>query len=958
MKSFLEIVANDLYRRSGGHLENVTIVFPNKRASLFMNQYIGRITNHPVWSPRYTTISELFQSMTDLTVADPILLNCYLYDAYAKEAKTSETFDHFYSWGEVLLADFEDIDSNMVEADALFTNVGDLEKLTSLDYLTEAQVSAIRQFFNTFSADEKTDLHHRFLEMWNMMPGIYSAFRQSLEAEGLAYEGMMKRHVIEHFDASRLDSNTIYAVVGFNALSATERQLFRRLKSECGALFYWDYDPEIDTNETGVHILRNMADFPSAIDISKCVQECRQQSDATCPSAPSTASSLIVASPTDNAQCRFVGNWLTQHLSPAEPQNRTAVVLCDENLLQPVLHSVPPTTADGQPVQLNITMGYPMQETPMSSLLMSLLNLQVKGWRDDHTLYYRAVEQVLCHPYIQALEPQASIRIVKDLQRHNNAYPQSSVFYGSAVLRQIFTRCTGALSILKYVKGCVELLTRVDSSKHASPLATESIFNAWLMTNRLLAIAEQGRLPIQNTETLLRLFRHIIASKSIPFHGEPAIGVQVMGVLETRNLDFDNIIMLSVGEGIMPRASHQSSFIPYTLRKAYGMTTTEHNDSIYAYYFNRLRHRARHITYLYNCSTDGLHKGEMSRFLIDLKLNADARVASLSCPTLPNAVHDANGNIDSRFSPQEIPDTHLSLSPSAINCYINCPFQYYLTYICGIREQEDVDEGVEATTFGSIFHKAMEIIYAPYVGKGDLQQADIKGMADNADGIEQTVRDAFTQVTGYQGANLTGEQLLNIEVVCRYVNRQLLVDASLCPLRIIGVETEIALPFGGRGIIDREDIATVGGKRVHRIVDYKTGKPQTTKDIASLFDTSKPHSSNILQTLYYCEAVLNRPTDAADDSILSDLPSVSPVLNYITTSSPDHDNTVKINKTPVADYRQYRQDFLPRLQAVVEEIRSSSNQFLPNPNDKGWCQYCQFAPLCKELGHSVSKPND
>lgn len=229
MKAFLQTVAQDLYEYTDGHMENVTIVFPNKRASLFMNQYISQLADRPVWSPRYTTITELFQSLTHLTIADPIVLNCYLYEVYHRLSASQESFDHFYSWGDVLLSDFNDIDANMVNPKALFSNVSDLEALTSFDFLTEEQEQAIRLFFNSFNVEGKTKLHEIFLGMWNIMPMLYQEFRNSLAADGLAYEGMMKRTVIEEFDESRLDTDTIYAFVGFNILSATERELFLRM---------------------------------------------------------------------------------------------------------------------------------------------------------------------------------------------------------------------------------------------------------------------------------------------------------------------------------------------------------------------------------------------------------------------------------------------------------------------------------------------------------------------------------------------------------------------------------------------------------------------------------------------------------------------------------------------------------------------------------------------------------
>lgn len=949
MKTFLDTVAFDLFRRTSGHMENVTIIFPNKRASLFMDQSLSHLTDRPVWAPRYTTISELFQSMTTLTVADPIMLNCMLYDVYHRVSGTTETFDHFYSWGDVLISDFDDIDSNMVNAKALFANVADIEAMTSFTYLSDEQVKAIRQFFNAFTIGQKTDLHERFLQMWNIMPQLYNDFHTVLEQEGMAYEGMLKRKVIEGYSAESLKSDTIYAVVGFNALSETERKLFLHLKNDCHALFYWDYDPDIDTSESGDCIRENIHLFGEAIttqNVQRYDDSDIRDLETSGPQALRTSEphSTLIASSTDNAQCRYAGNWLKEALTADAPQNRTAIVLCDESLLQPVLHSIPPAASDGTPVQLNITMGYPMQDMPVSSFIMNLLNMQVKGWRDDKTLYYRHVIQMLQHPLVQKLDAEKVSDIMAGMLKHNTIYPHTNLFEGSAALSQLFTRRTSTVDILQHMKGCLELIAQVagktDEKSNQDPLMAESLFAAWTMVNRLLTIAESGKLPLQQGETLIRLMRHVISQRSIPFHGEPACGVQLMGVLETRNLDFDNIIMLSVGEGIMPRPSHQSSFVPYTLRKAYGMTTTEHNDGIYAYYFNRLRHRASNITYVFNNSTEGLHKGEMSRFLINMKLNG-VEVKSLA-PSIAIQGETIPSESDTLHDRESVVVHALSVSPSALNTYINCPLQYYLKYICGLSEADEVSEEIDDALFGSIFHYVMKLIYEQYQGRGDIQASQIKEIRENKVLLEKIVTQAFQHETQNQDEDFIGERRLTYDVILHYVQKQLKLDEKLCPMAILGVEYEINLPYGGKGVIDREDIVTIDGTRRHRIVDYKTSsKPNAASSIEALFQPSQKHAGHIFQALYYCEVVTSQQSaNGSSDTI-------SPALNYIKPYKPGDDMTIKIGKEPVIDYTSHcHEEFRQRLDSLIGEVRSNENHFAPNPS-KEHCQYCPFKQMCE-----------
>lgn len=953
MKTFLDTVAFDLFRRTSGHMENVTIIFPNKRASLFMDQSISRLTKRPVWSPRYTTISELFQSMTTLTVADPIMLNCLLYEVYHRVSGTNETFDHFYSWGDVLISDFDDIDSNMVNAEMLFANVADIEAMTSFSYLSDEQVKAIRQFFNTFNVDQKTDLHERFLKMWNIMPRLYKEYHALLEKEGLAYEGMLKRKVIEGNYTDSLKTDTIYAIVGFNALSETERRLFLHLKNNCNALFYWDYDEDIDTEESGDCLRENIHLFGEAMP--------PQQSQDTASDGPD---SVLIASSTDNAQCRFAGDWLKDTIKAEAPQNRTAIVLCDESLLLPVLHSIPPMAADGTPVQLNITMGYPMQDMPVSSFILAMLTMQVKGWRDERTLFYRYVNQVLQHPLVQRLDPDGVKTIMSEMLKYNIVYPHTNKFADSDALSRIFIRKTDTIDILSHLKDCLELIARnigtdisstgTMNSNGNDPLTAESLFAAWTMVNRLLTIAQTGRLPLQRGDTLIRLMRHIISQRAIPFHGEPACGVQLMGVLETRNLDFDNIIMLSVGEGIMPRPSHQSSFVPYTLRQAYGMTTTELGDGIYAYYFNRLRHRASHVTYVFNNSTEGLHKGEMSRFLINMKLSgieiknlrpASDKVFSQSIPSIDEGRTSEDEQTAPCAEQKGADDTQahsvsLSFSPSALNTYIVCPLKYYLTYPCGLREPDEVSEEIDDACFGSIFHRAMELIYKDFVGKGDIQASQIASIRGNKVALEKLVTQAFTDITQNKDTHFTGEQRLNHDVITHFVEKQLELDEQLCPMAILGLERPIELPYGGKGIIDREDIVTIEGSRRHRIVDYKTSAhPNTASSIEALFTQSDKHADHIFQALYYCEVVTSQNPDGVTRDTLS------PALDYVKPYHPGDDMTIRISSEPVTDYHaQCHKEFRQRLDSLIAEIRSDQNQFGPTPSKS--CEYCPFITIC------------
>ncbi len=979
---FLDIVATDIIRRidSGkyGQMKDLTIVFPNKRASLFFNQHLARHTEPPIWAPHYTTITELFQSMSRLTVADPALLTFYLYKAYMVETGEEESFDHFYSWGEVLLSDFDDIDSAMVDAEKLFINISDLEQLTRFDYIDHEQEEAIRKLFESFNIKSVTQLQERYLRMWKAMPRIYARFRQMLESHGYAYPGMMKRDVIERLDlsAGNMQGSTYapehieaqggtYALVGFNVLNETERQLFLHLRRTHQALFYWDYDESFAANpdmEAGMFISDNIKLFGNSLawatpDMFRNLKSGKKNIQ-------------FVASSTDSAQCSYAGVWLANSLSSSQPLNKTAIVLCDESLLPSVLNTLPPTYDGSHPTQLNITMGYPLGQTPVVGFIMAVLELRYRGWRgaarhSGGKWRYTYAERVLRHPYTLLMAKDDATRIVGQCKRQNLIYPDASLFDIGGFISDVFQPPRADMAAdLEHLGHILQTI-----AMHTDDvLYTESIYTAYTTINRFCRLMRDEGLQFSSPDTLLRLMRQALSARSIAFHGEPAVGVQLMGILETRNLDFDNIIMLSTNEGMLPRQSHSTSFILNFLREANGMTTTRRRIALYAYYFYRLMARATNITLVYNSSTDGLHRGEMSRFMMQLKYEGDISGMSQITATGRQAdIRTEAGVIVAHADRSSPPIT--SLSPSAINTYLDCKLRFYLQHICHFHQDDEVSEDVADNTFGSIFHNAMERFYATRLGR-PLTVRDFHiapgGYGKDHDTtytIRRIVDQAFArELFGYDETDITadryrldlnGTQLLNHEVICQYVYKQLVADMQLTPLTILATENRRYDKFAytdayGRqasidigGIIDREDICTIEGRELHRIVDYKTSiKAKTAGSIADLFDRTLPsRSSHIFQTFYYCEVMLAHLTDPTAP--------LSPALLYIKQAQDPCQTQVKIGGKPITDYRlQCHDEFATRLGNLLAEMLNPDNPFEANTNDTH-CTFCPFKTLCR-----------
>ena len=1003
MNSFLNRVAQHLVdrvkRQPETPLQEHTVVFPNKRASLFFNQQLTDYLTPPFWAPHYTTIDEIYQALSTLVVADKALLVFYLYKAYHEVTHTNESFDQFYSWGEVLLNDFDDIDNNMVDAAKLFINITDIEQLTSFDFIDKEQEEVIRKLFANFSTEAITELHKRYLYMWQAMPDIYQRFRTLLQEAGLAYSGMMKRIVAEQLKSGQTDDTTHQyiithyhhlSIVGFNVLNATDRLLFLYLRNHCDVCFYWDYDEVYKDNpafEAGQFISDDIKLFGNSLsDCHNLYRGLQQPKDIH-----------FVAAVTDSAQSQYVGEWLQQTLKDNQLLNKTAVVLCDEHLLMPTLYAIPPTYGNkSQPTILNITMGYPMQGTPVASFMMALLDLYFRGWMGatekspEGKWRYIYAEKVLQHPYTLLMNKQGALALLTQFRHNNTTYPRVSDFIGDFITDLFAAPPTDHLSVLRLIASILQSVAiRLSNEKNSAgsssvALYAESIYTAWTMLNNYCDLMEHHGLEFTSSDTLIRLLRQAINSKTIAFHGEPAVGVQVMGILETRNLDFDNVILLSVNEGTLPKNTPNTSFILHFLCEANGMSTAKRQLGLYAYYFYRLLQRAQHITLVYNNSTDGLHRGEMSRFMMQLQferenifspetiITHEAIDSPLQLTNLKDNTTDLTIDKTHPFVHEAL-DAITSLSPTALNTYLDCQFRFYLQYVCGFRQEEAVSEDVGDNVFGSIFHNAMERFYKDHIGQildSQFYQNYISKKEEQLfitkEGhhfIRRCVDKAFAHEMFHNSEThvetdqftleLNGTQLLNHEVIARYMEKQIKNDYQLAPLTIIATEqaywhdflfssagTPRKIRIGG--IIDREDCVTIGGRPQYRIVDYKTSThPQTAKSIEELFLPAKGRASYIFQAFYYSEVRLAEAQKKGQT-----LPAVMPTLAYIKRAMNTEMPAIMLDKDPITDYQhQCHTLFNNLLQTLLEEIFDPGITFRQTA-EKSACQYCPFKQLC------------
>ena len=902
--SFLYNVAQDIIKNYGEDLHNLTVVFPNKRASLFLNRTLAEINDKPVWSPRYTTISELFQSMSPLKIADRIKLVCELHKSYTEVTGKDETLEQFYGWGEMMLSDFDDIDKHMGDAKQIFSLLSNIHELDTVDYLTDDQVNILQDFFKNFTTDHSTVLKERFLELWNKFYDIYTHFKQSLASQGIAYEGMLYRDAIETSQISNLNPQTSYIFIGFNLLTPVEQLLITRTE---GKIYNDD--------------------------------------DKSCP--PKELS--FISSPTNDLQARYVSEWLTPERIRAG--RKTAIVLADESLLETVLHCLP---AD---ISLNITTGYPLAQASISSLINTTITLLQRG---SYTLHN--INGILRHPLIKYVSPNASELHAK-LNKELIYYLTPEEISVDEPLTLLFAPLKNKDDVSELTERLIWLTKTIATGggKNELPehdaLTTEALYRMYTLLNRLYTLIKEEEVSL-NLTLYTKLLNQIIRGTTIPFHGEPIEGIQIMGVLETRNLDFDHVLLLSCNEGTLPAKVNDSSFLPHSIRMAYNLTTVENKVAIYQYYFERLLQRTNDVTIVYNNSTSDGKTGEMSRFMLQLIASNEIPIRRFSLEAVvgtssaQNTIVEKTSDMVSKLLERKY------LSPSAFGKYLRCPMSFYYTYIKGIRDDDDSDEEeMDNRAFGTIFHRAAEILYQDFKGKV-VPQDYIEDVLKNKGNVklrqiaEQAFREELFHIkdSKRRTPKLGGLQVINFEMVVTFLVNLLRYDLSLTRLEIVDLEKEVlgtipvetpqgTLNVRVGGKIDRLDMVTdKDGERRLRVLDYKTGRVTrklNINDIDTIFLPKKivSHTDYFLQALLYAY-------------ILDSERQTSVGLLYVQhAANEDYNPLLSIDGSLILDAKPYIENFKQGLSKLISEILDVNKPFLQT-NNAEQCRNCSFYNFC------------
>lgn len=969
MIPFLYQVASLFYSKYGAEVSHLAFVFPNRRTGLFFQKYLSEVSEKPLFSPTILTINDLFVQLSGKQTADRISMLFKLYDIYLDHSGSSETFDEFLYWGEMLLNDFDDIDKYMVDARMLFTNVTDLREIENdFSFLSPEQIAAIRTFWSSFYPKGDTPNQEQFLAVWQILYALYADLREALAAEGKGYEGMIFREVVELLEKNECCDlpYTKVVFVGLNALSVAEERFLSELQKRGIADFYWDYaspkvtDPD---NKASYFVERNLRQFPS--------QLIGNGQLATDNEDGGKKKIEVIGIPSGIGQAKQVHSLLSELCKEdemsAEEALRTAVILPDEHLLIPVLNAIPE-----QIRRINVTMGYPLAGTPVASLMEYILALQKNIRYVDRrpVFYFRDVLPILNHRYVSTTSPEVVSDLVKDISENNKIYISYDDLNKTPLFSILFTPVTAVDAFSDYLIGVLQELNKaVESGKwkvenidsDAEQLSTsdsqlstindieqEFIFHYFATVNRMKEVMQEANVEMK-IDTYFRLLKRVTDTITIPFHGEPLSGLQIMGVLETRALDFDRLIILSMNEGIFPLRKAANSFIPYNLRRGFGLPTYEHQDSVWAYHFYRLIYRASHVSLLYDTRSNGLQTGEVSRFVHQLHYHYEEpirnklvvyNVSSSKTPALQVAKTKEVMNRLAAFRR----GGERAISASAVNTYLDCPLKFYFSVVEGIREEEEVSETIESNIFGSILHKVMEELYQPFCGKmvtADLLKAIRKDTLMLMGAVARAFAEIFFKTDIVRP--LTGQNFLIGEMIRKYVEKVLERDAKLTPFRYIESEKKIKnlFPLADKseiqlkGFIDRIDEV----RDAVRIIDYKSGSGTTQfTSVEALFDKEdKDRAKAVMQVFMY--------------AWMYGAKAIQPGIYYMRTLfSPSFDSgiyrrTDRFKTEQVLDFDNYRTDFENSLRNCLDEIFDTETPFRQTPNGKA-CMYCPFKDIC------------
>ena len=944
MESFLSQVSAHLYAEYGQHMDDLCLVFPGRRAKLFFSEALAAHLERPIWQPESLSLSELVYTAAEGRPDEPLLLLSDLYQVYKEISGSEESFDHFFSLGEMILRDFDLIDKYQVEGKSIFQNMLDLKAIEGDDsFLTSEQRQAIQIFQGSFG-DGKGELQTRFLGIWEWLYPLYEAFGRRLQEKHRAYEGMLYRRVAQQPERiMQFVEKQVFVFIGFNALNACEKTIFSFLQTRGIARFYWDYDAyyvQNEVQEAGVFMRENIKNFPAA--------------NQGCAQLAIPKDIHVWKLPSELMQTKWTPELVSRY--SLHPDKRTAVVLCDENLLIPLLYALP-SSAEA----VNVTMGYPFAKTSLYALMESLLLLyqSTQKRRGAPMFYHLELSRFLKHPYIQHQSGVFVNVFMKRMLKEKLAYVSPYLLQEDGFLAPL---CCVPQSPQELVSLLLALLQALEDGQ---PRGEDLLFKPVLQVARQelhkmesLWLQEMPETSLDLAQTLIRQY---LRKCSVPFSGEPLEGMQVMGILETRALDFEHLIILSAQEGFLPAEGEAPSFIPYTLRRGFGLPVREQHEAMYAYYFYRLIQRAQKVCLCYAASQDKMQGGEPSRYLLQMQTELPYHLhqhqvnMEVQPPPPVNPIIQAKeGRLALRLK-QYMYGEGAFLTPSSMNVYLKCPMRFCFQYIKEVREEKSLQEEVDSSMVGTLLHEVMKSLYEEYAQDHQpLQKTVLDTLAADKERLKRLIKNAILEHYGPKDAHserlfAQGRWLLLSDVLLTYVQQVLAVDAAQAPFTIIGLETPVTYVFNiedadgnihaipVKGVIDR--VHEKDG--IYYILDYKSGRDSAEMNSLSDLFAAEAKSQNgaVFQILWYAliysEKCENRET----------VPVFYFLRSLFAQNAQASRITDKSTKTSVTEIGLVSAAYKEHLTSKLLELFDSSRPFVQT-SDPAHCLYCPYTEIC------------
>lgn len=973
MEPFLNKIAKVYYYNESERFSDYCFVFPNKRSGVFFEKYLKVLAKGTFIIPTITTISDFIDEISGSVEASRYEQLFILYDVYKSLTDDGVDFDRFQFWGDMILNDFNDVDKYLVDARQLFVNLKRYKEIKS-NYLTNEQIEVIKKywgddmvggyadrFWNHIDDSAQENFpRDKFLKLWEVMYEIYTQFNNQILRKGLSYSGRSYRRAAEIILKSERESLQFkrYIFVGFSMLSTAEIKIFEKLRDLDCADFYWDFNSPMFTsryNKASRFLPNYIKSFPSRFKIE--IEE-----------NTSFPAINIKGVPSNIGQVKEVGAIL-QKLSSEKiinPENaiNTAVVLPDENLFIPLIHSLPEEIKT-----VNITMGYPMRYTQVSALMKSVVSMQLRSRlvKKEYVYFYEDVQDVIAQSLLKTIA-------VNECNNIQNYIVQNKAFNIKAeylienypLLKPLFSPVKDIQNVdgvFTYVRNLVDFLIDKLSQvkKQSLDIAFMSHYKRALESLHSLAHNYDVKM---SEHTIFHLIERAISSDTVNFVGEPLNGLQIMGVLETRALDFENIIILSMNERIFPRKHYSRSFIPETLRRGYGMSTIEFQESIYAYYFYRLLARSKNAYLLYDARTSGTKSGDVSRFIHQLKFFAPKSTTKFSIVDYEiqaninrEIVVEKTDEIMQRLELFRTDDKHKKyLSASAIKSYVKCPLRFFLEKIEGLNIDNEINDYIDDITFGNIIHGVVENIYKELCDN-DITVDVLDEWKNNRQ--KQLDEHLTRMINKHYNCSRSDNDLTEIvgeaavlKDIMLYMILQLFEnEKQFTPIKFIDAEKEMIVRYkvsddlqvNFRQIIDRIDYATVNGIPILRIIDYKTGSDELKSSFDKIFDNS--YSTNdgaILQLFIYC--LLYSIENNTDEAI-------QPIVYKMRTLSTKSIPPLNVNGLDVWDYRLLKDEFCGYFNAVLTELFDKNVPFIQTKNVKN-CHNCNFKNICDKESKS------